>query len=85
MITSGAALWIGRNLPIWKYSQSSRLSALSSEKINVIFWYGNVQGYESERDDLLITDDYYTDNVYYVTKDFDMEKILDIMENNQPK
>lgn len=58
----------------------ARLSALSSERIDVIFWYGNVQGYESEREDLLITDDYYTDNVFYVTKDFDMNKILEAME-----
>lgn len=63
----------------------ARLSALSSGKIDVIFWYGNVQGYESERDDLLITDDYYTDNVYYVTKNFDMDKILEAMENNSSK
>lgn len=58
----------------------ARLSALSSGKIDVIFWYGNVQGYESERDDLLITDDYYTDNVFYVTKSFDMNKILEAMD-----
>lgn len=58
----------------------ARLSALSSGKIDVIFWYGNVQGYESERDDLLITDYYYTDNVYYVTKSFDMNKILEAMD-----
>ena len=63
----------------------ARLSALSSGRIDVIFWYGNVQGYESERDDLLITDDYYTDNVFYVTKSFDMDKILEAMENNQSK
>ncbi len=63
----------------------ARLSALSSGKIDVIFWYGNVQGYESERNDLLITDDYYTDNVFYVTKDFDMDRVLEAMENNQSK
>ena len=40
----------------------------------MIFWYGNVQGYESEREDLLITDGCCTDNAYYVTKDFGMEK-----------
>lgn len=57
----------------------ARLSALSSGKIDVIFWYGNVQGYTSERDDLLITDYYYTDNVSYVAKSFDMNKILDAM------
>lgn len=57
----------------------ARLSALSSGKIDVIFWYGNVQGYESEREDLLLTDDYYTDNVFYVTKSFDMNKILEAM------
>ena len=63
----------------------ARLSALSSERIDVIFWYGNVQGYESEREDLLITDEYYTDNVFYVTKDFDMDRILEAMESNQSK
>ena len=63
----------------------ARLSALSSERIDVIFWYGNVQGYESERDDLLITDDYYTDNVFYVTKSFDMDRILEAMESNPSK
>lgn len=73
------------NFTFVQVEADARLSALSSEKIDVIFWYGNVQGYESERDELLITDDYYTDNVYYVTKDFDMERILDAMENNQPK
>ena len=58
----------------------ARLSALSSGKIDVIFWYGNVQGYETEKDDLLITDYYYTDNVFYVTKSFDMNKILEAMD-----
>lgn len=58
----------------------ARLSALSSGKIDVIFWYGNVQGYETERDDLLITDYYYTDNVFYVTKSFDMNRILEAMD-----
>lgn len=58
----------------------ARLSALSSGKIDVIFWYGNVQGYASEREDLLITDHYYTDTVYYVTKSFDMDRILEAME-----
>ncbi len=58
----------------------ARLSALSSGEIDVIFWYGNVQGYTSEKDDLLITDKYYTDSVYYVTKSFDMDKILEAME-----
>lgn len=58
----------------------ARLSALSSGKIDVIFWYGNVQGYASEREDLLITDQYYTDTVYYVTKSFDMDRILKAME-----
>ncbi len=46
-------------------------------------FYGNVQGYESEREELLITDDYYTDNVFYVTKDYDMDKILEAMEEKQ--
>ena len=59
----------------------ARLSALSSGKIDVIFWYGNVQGYTSEKDELLITDEYYTDTVYYVTKSFDMDKILEAMDN----
>ena len=58
----------------------ARLSALSSGKIDVIFWYGNVQGYTSERDELLITDEYYEDNVYYVTKSFDMNRILEAMK-----
>lgn len=58
----------------------ARLSALSSGKIDVIFWYGNVQGYTSEREDLLITDQYYTDTVYYVTKSFDMDRILEAMK-----
>ncbi len=58
----------------------ARLSALSSGKIDVIFWYGNVQGYTSEREDLLITDEYYTDMVSYVTKSFDMDKILEAMK-----
>ena len=55
----------------------ARLSALS---IDVIFWYGNVQGYTSERDELLITDEYYEDNIYYVTKSFDMNRILEAMK-----
>ena len=59
----------------------ARLSALSSGRIDVIFWYGNVQGYESERDDLLITDEYYTDDVYYVTKDKKKKKILKAMDS----
>lgn len=59
----------------------ARLSALSSGKIDVIFWYGNVQGYASEREDLLLTDQYYTDTVYYVTKSFDMDRILEAMQN----
>ncbi len=59
----------------------ARLSALSSGKIDVIFWYGNVQGYTTERDDLLVTDAYYTDTVYYVTKSFDMDRILEAMNN----
>ena len=46
----------------------------------MIFWYGNVQGYTSERDELLITDEYYEDNVYYVTKSFDMNRILEAMK-----
>ena len=58
----------------------ARLSALSSGKMDVIFWYGNVQGYTSEREDLLITDEYYTDMVSYVTKSFDMDKILEAMK-----
>lgn len=58
----------------------ARLSALSSGKIDVIFWYGNVQGYALEREDLLLTDQYYTDTVYYVTKSFDMDRILKAME-----
>ena len=58
----------------------ARLSALSSGKIDVIFWYGNVEGYTSEREDLLITDEYYTDMVSYVTKSFDMDKILEAMK-----
>ena len=58
----------------------ARLSALSSGKIDVIFWYGNVQGYTSERDELLITDEYYEDNVYYVTKSFDMNRVLEAMK-----
>lgn len=58
----------------------ARLSALSSGKIDVIFWYGNVQGYTSERKDLLLTDEYYTDMVSYVTKSFDMDKILEAMK-----
>ena len=58
----------------------ARLSALSSGTIDVIFWYGNVQGYESEREELLLTDNYYTDDVYYVTKNFSMDRILEAME-----
>ncbi len=58
----------------------ARLSALSSGKIDVIFWYGNVQGYTSEKEDILVTDQYYTDTVYYVTKSFDMDRILEAME-----
>lgn len=61
----------------------ARLSALSAGKIDVIFWYGNVQGYTSEREDLSITDEYYTDMVSYVTKSFDMNKILEAMEKQQ--
>ena len=73
------------NFTFVQVEADARLSALSSGKIDVIFWYGNVQGYESEREDLLITDKYYTDNVYYVTKDFDMDKILEAMEEKQAK
>lgn len=57
----------------------ARLSALSSGKIDVIFWYGNVQGYTTEKEELLITDYYYTENVFYVTKSFDMNKVLEAM------
>lgn len=61
----------------------ARLSALSSGTIDVIFWYGNVQGYTTERDDLLITDEYYLDDISYVTKYFDMDKIQEAMEKMQ--
>ena len=67
------------NFTFVQVEADARLSALSSGRIDVIFWYGNVQGYESERDDILITDDYYTDGIYYVTKSFDMDKILAAM------
>lgn len=60
---------------------SARLSALSSERIDVVFWYGNVQGYTSEKKELLLTDAYYTDMVSYVTKSFDMNRILEAMKN----
>lgn len=84
MILVGLLLYLGMAYICYGvFALADKLSALSSGKIDVIFWYGNVQGYESERDDLLITDDYYTDSVYYVTKDFDMEKILDAMEKKQ--
>ena len=59
----------------------ARLSALSSERIDVIFWYGNVQGYSSERKELLLTDEYYTDMISYVTKSFDMNRILEAMKS----
>lgn len=68
------------NFTFVQVEADARLSALSSGRIDVIFWYGNVQGYESERDDILITDDYYTDGIYYVTKSFDMDKILEAMK-----
>ena len=68
------------NFTFVQVEADARLSALSSGRIDVIFWYGNVQGYESERDDILITDEYYADGVYYVTKSFDMNKILEAME-----
>ncbi len=68
------------NFTFVQVEADARLSALSSGRIDVIFWYGNVQGYESERDDILITDDYYTDGIYYVTKSFDMNKILEAMK-----
>lgn len=59
----------------------ARLSALSSERIDVIFWYGNVQGYSSEKEEILLTDEYYTDMISYVTKSFDMNRILEAMKN----
>lgn len=59
----------------------ARLSALSSERIDIIFWYGNVQGYTSEKEELLLTDAYYTDMISYVTKSFDMNRILEAMKN----
>ena len=71
---------MGASFTFVQVEADARLSALSSGKIDVIFWYGNVQGYTSERDDLLITDKYYTDTVYYVTKSFDMNRILEAMK-----
>ena len=62
---------------------ASRLVALMSKKIDVIFWYGNVEGYTSEREELLVTSSYYKDGISYVTKSFDMKKIQDAMKNNQ--
>ena len=59
----------------------ARLSALSSERIDIIFWYGNVQGYTSEKEEILLTDAYYTDMISYVTKSFDMNRILEAMKN----
>lgn len=73
------------NFTFIQVEADARLSALSSGRIDVIFWYGNVQGYESERDDILLTDKYYTDGVYYVTKDFDMDTILKAMKEKQEK
>ena len=71
---------MGATFTFVQVEADARLSALSSGKIDVIFWYGNVQGYTSERDELLITDEYYEDNVYYVTKSFDMNRILEAMK-----
>ncbi len=71
---------LGASFTFVQVEADARLSALSSGKIDVIFWYGNVQGYTSEREDLLLTDHYYTDTVYYVTKSFDMDRILEAME-----
>lgn len=57
----------------------ARLVALTSKKIDVIFWYGNVEGYTSQREELLVTSSYYKDGISYVTKSFDMKRIQDAM------
>lgn len=58
----------------------ARLVALTSKRIDVIFWYGNVEGYSSQREELLVTSSYYKDGVSYVTKSFDMKRIQEAMK-----
>lgn len=59
----------------------ARLVALTSKRIDVIFWYGNVEGYTSQREELLVTSSYYKDGISYVTKSFDMKRIQEAMDN----
>ena len=47
----------------------------------MIFWYGNVEGYTSQREELLVTSSYYKDGISYVTKSFDMKRIQEAMDN----
>lgn len=73
---------MGISFKFVQVESASRLVALMSKKIDVIFWYGNVEGYSSEREELLVTSSYYKDGISYVTKSFDMKRIQDAMKNN---
>lgn len=70
----------GCNFEVVQVDAAARTVALTSGKIDIIFWIGclETEGYVPESEDMLLTESYYRDISSFVTKDFPIAKIREI-------
>lgn len=74
------ALIKGCNFEIVQIESNARLTALSSKKIDIIFWLGcwDTEGFNAKNEDVLLTQPYYNNLNGFVTKDFPIAKIKEM-------
>lgn len=70
----------GWNFKIVQIEANARMTALASDKIDIIFWLGCVmtEGFVPESEDVLTTEAYFTSPAGFVTKDFPVAKVKEI-------
>lgn len=75
----------GVNFTFEQVEMDARLAALSSKRIDVIFWFANMQAenYVPQKEGLLLTDPYFLDGGAYATKGYDMNKVLELYRTAQ--
>lgn len=75
----------GCNFEIVQVDAKARLSALSSKRIDIVFWNGcTVTGnYEPTSDEIALSSAYFEEKACYVTRDYPVEKIKEIYSLDQ--
>lgn len=75
----------GCNFEIVQVDANARLSALSSKRIDIVFWNGcTVTGnYEPTNDEIALSSAYFEEKACYVTRDYPVEKIKEIYSLDQ--